>query len=716
MAEATGAHQSSAAGPEHSQAPATLWSLADACMRSGRPQAALEIYDRLLTLVPTHGGVWSNRGNALQDLGRASEALDSYERALSLRPDFAEALNNRGNALRTLKRFEAALASYERALQLNPDLPEAHNNRGLALRALNRHELALGAFERALSLRPQFVDALINRGNALSDLAQPSGALESYRAALRSDPNCPEAWSNHGNALLDLQRYPEALASYDRALQGLPNSPDILANRATVLQEMAEYGAAAKCLESLLQLAPAYDYALGNLLQTRLHMCAWADYEQAVAQVLAELDQQRRTIHPFSMMTVSSSAAAQRRAAQLHAEGIVANNTQPASLPCRPGARGKLEKLRLAYVSADFREHAMAYLMAGVFEQHERAQFETIAISLMPAERSAMGDRLGAAFDRFEDVSRRSDRDVAQMMRSLQIDIAVDLMGYTRKARPGLFAQRAAPVQVNYLGYPGSLGVPFIDYILADEFVIPAQARSYYSEQVVYLPQCFQANDDQCVIDATPTRAQVGLPERGLVLCCFNNSYKVNPPMFEIWMRLLRELPGSVLWLLGDREGARENLLRQAGARGVPPQRLVFAGRLPYSQHLGRLRLADLFLDTVPYNAGTTASDALRCGVPVLTCAGEAFAARMAGSLLRAVDLPDLITYCLDDYAHAALELTKRPERLSELRARLARHLPSSPLMNTARFCRHLETAYRSMHERAMRGEAPAGFSVPLQH
>jgi len=300
------------------------------------------------------------------------------------------------------------------------------------------------------------------------------------------------------------------------------------------------------------------------------------------------------------------------------------------------------------------------------------------------------------AFDHFEDVSRRSDPEIAAFMRELEIDIAVDLMGYTNEARPGIFACRAAPVQMSYLGYPGTLGTSFMDYILADEFVIPPEAQRYYAEKVLYLPECFQANDDRCVVAPRPTRAAEGLPDDAFVFCCINNNYKINPPVFDSWMRLLQATPASVLWLLAEHPQTRENLRCEAQRRGVSPDRLIFAGRLLYSEHLGRLGLADLFLDTLPYNAGATASDALRVGVPVLTCAGEAFVSRMAGSLLRCLDLPELITYTAGGYERKALELAHSPQALSEVKQRLAQNLARSPLFDTGRFCRNLEAAYRS--------------------
>ena len=685
-----------------------LYERANACMQCQQPQAALEGYERLLERAPTQAAIWVNRGMALQELGRPAEAVESYDRALMLQHDFAEAWNNRGNALRAQLRLEESLADYDRALQLSPQLATAHNNRGLVLRALERHDEALAAFQRAIELAPTFTDALNNRGNVLRDLARPEAALESYERVLALDPGYVEALSNRGNALLDLKHYEAALGCYDQALQRVPNSPDVLANRAAVLFELGQHGATAACLEQLLRVAPLYDYARGHLLTARLYVCEWGEYASQVARIAADLEERRRVAHPFSMMAMSASGRAQLHAAELHAADI-----KPRAAAFLPSSRGlPHRRLRLAYVSADFREHVVSYLLAGVFERHDRERFETIGISLHPPEEGEMGNRVAAALDRFLDLSARSEREIAVLMRELEVDVAVDLMGYTRKARPGIFAHRAAPVQVNYLGYPGTMGAPFIDYILADEFVIPPQSRQHYAEQVVYLPECFQANDDRRVIGVPPTRAQAGLPGQGLVLCCFNNNYKLSPPLFAVWMRVLQATPGSVLWLLGDRDGTQENLRREARAHGVEAERLVFAGRMGYTEHLGRLGLADLFLDTVPYNAGATASDALRTGVPVLTCVGEAFAARMAGSLLKTVGLPELITCSLEEYEGKALELARQPQALQELRARLARNLTGSPLFDTARFTRHLETAYLTMHQRAVRGEIPRGFSV----
>ena len=645
------------------------------------------------------------RGNMYMIAGELHRALEEYRRLLALEPRSVPGWYNQGNAQQRLEQFDAALQSYDEAIRLNPKIAELHNARGVTLRSLGRGAEALRAFERAIELRPGSVDALVNYGNALLEAARPQAALECFDRAAAADPNCLEPHCNRGNALSELRRYTEALESYDRALQIEPNSPQVLANRATALQELSRPRELIDCLEHLWRVAPHYDYALGRLLQARLEICAWDDYPQQLARMTIDLEAGSRVIHPFSMLAAIDSRALQLRAARLHAasvEAAAARDPLPAVLPAGRRDLDAGDKVRIAYVSADFREHAASYLMAGVFEQHDRSRFEIIAISLTPAQDSPMGRRVVAAFDRFVDVSQRTDAQIVDFMRELEIDIAVDLMGYTLKARPGVFARRAAPVQVTYLGYPGTLGAPFIDYILADEFVIPRDQAQHYAERVVYLPDCFQANDDRCVVGPRPTRAAAGLPDEGLVLCCFNSSFKFNPPVFEIWMRVLRAAPQSTLWLLADRQETRENLLREAAAKGIDPSRLVFAEKLPYADHLGRLALADLFLDTTPYNAGTTASDALRTGVPVLTCAGKSFAARMAGSLLRTVGLPDLITHDLADYERKALELVRLPQQLVSSRATLARNLVGSPLFDTARFCRHLETAYLRMRERVL--------------
>jgi predicted O-linked N-acetylglucosamine transferase (SPINDLY family) len=384
-----------------------------------------------------------------------------------------------------------------------------------------------------------------------------------------------------------------------------------------------------------------------------------------------------------------------------------------ASEPLWRGERYAHDRIRVAYLSADFRQHPMAYSMAGVFDAHDRSRFKTIAISFGPDSQDPVRRRLETAFDCFRDVRTMVDRDIARLLRELEVDIAVDLMGYTNNSRPGVLAFRPAPVQVNYIGFAGTLGAEYIDYLIADRFVVPEVAQASYAEQVVYLPDTYWPTDDRVEVGEPGLgRAESGLPEDGFVFCCFNQNYKIAPPVFEVWMNLLRQVDGSVLWLVRDNADAERNLRQQAEDRGIVPQRLVFAPRVSIEEYLARFRLADLFLDTLPFNAHTTAADALWAGLPLVTCPGSSFAARVAGSLLTAVGLPELITTSLPEYEALALSLAREPERLTGIRAKLVRNRGTFPLFDTNRFTRHIESAYRTMWERYQQGEPPAGFAV----
>jgi protein O-GlcNAc transferase len=690
----------------HPAYPVAWYNRGNALRDLGRLQEALESYDRALSLRPNYALALTNRGNVLIQLNRIEEALVAFDRALELAPDFAEALKNRAGALLTLERTQECLQAYERLLQLTPGDADAHYCYGYALLKLQQYEAALGCFDQAIGLRPTFAEAHNNRGVALRELHRRLEALTSLDRALQLDPVSVEALNNRGNTLMELKRSGEALASYSKALSLKPDHPDALRNQAAVLQKLGRYDEAAASYRRVAELAPDYDYVTGVAFDCSLQRCDWREYGDATARILRDLEAGRRSDLPFPFLAVSHAARAQLECARIYAASCM---QRPEPALCA-GGYGH-QRIRVAYVSGDLRDHVVAYLMSGVFERHDRERFETIAISLQPPEDSGMGRRLQAAFGRFIDVSGMGDREVSTLLHQLEVDIAVDLMGYTEGHRTAIFAPRPAPVQVNYLGFPGTMGSGVMDYILADEFVIPPASRQHYAEQVVYLPECFQANDDQRVMGAAPTRAQVGLPQRGVVFCCFNSSYKLNPPMFDIWCRLLRSVPDSVLWLVGD-GAVHANLQREAERRGVAADRLIMAGRLPYAQHLGRLTLADLFLDTLPFNAGATASDALWVGVPVLTCLGEAFAGRMAGSLLRALGLPELITQSLEEYEERALQLARAPERLAALKQTLVAQRHSAPPFNTARFCRHLEAAYVRMWERAERGDAPAAFAI----
>jgi len=723
--------------------PAAHSNLGNAWLARGEPQKALSSFEQALRLKADYAGALFNRGNALRILGRLEESLQSYDETLRLNEAHVPALNNRGLALLELGRPADALSAFERAVQLDPAFSGAAHNlaaallklerpaealaaydrlraaapqdaqtwcgRGCALLALRRLREAHESFTRSLELDAEHLDSLVNRGHTLQLLNQPAAALADYERALACAPDTPRALSNSGNALLELGKPQAALARYERALQVAPADPDTLYNRAAALHALKRYEESAQCYAELLRIVPDHDYALGGLFHLCMDYCNWLDYESLAGQLREASCQDRRGVNPRSLL-LSDAPELQLRCAEVFAREKYA--AQESLGRCGVRARAG-ERLRVAYVSADFGEHPVSHLLVGTLERHDRERFEVIGVSLRARSGGGFEQRVRAAFDHFIEVGDRSDEEAARLLRAMEIDVAVDLMGYTQGLRLGIFAHRAAAVQATYLGYAGTLGAPYIDYLIADEVVIPAGEERHFSESVVRLPHCFLPNDDRREIAPPPTRAAAGLPASGTVLCAFTNAYKITPTVFAVWMRLLRQTPGSVLWLRGMGEAARGNLEREAGRCGVERERLVFAPRVAgMAEHLGRQALADLYLDTQPYNAHSTTCDALWAGVPVLTCAGRSFAARVAASALSAVGLPELITHTLEEYEAKALELLREPQRLRGLREKLVRQRPSAPLFDTAAYTRHLERAYLAMHERAVRRDAPVGFNL----
>jgi predicted O-linked N-acetylglucosamine transferase (SPINDLY family) len=671
--------------------------------------AAAASYETATMLKPEYTMAWINRGIALHELKRFDEALTSYDRAIALTPDDAGVFNNRGNTLQAQERFDAAVTNYDHAIALDPDHAEAFSNRGNALRELRRLDEALASCDRAVALKPDHVEAWINRGIVLAELKRLNEALASYNQAIALKPDEVRAFYNRGNALKESNRLAEALDDYDQAIALKQDYADVFDNRGVVLAEFARFDEAIASYNQAIALKPDHRYAFCGLADCAIKVCDWMQRDKLSGEVRRRVIEQKAPIPPFLLMGYSEDAALQL----LCAENFVLDRFGAAPPSLRRSAVWRNEKIKVAYLSSDFRRHPLSFLMAELFELHDRTRFEVIGVSLGPDDGSDVRARLVAAFDRFIDVRSQGDQEVAQLLRDLRIDIAVDLNGHTYGARTGILAARPAPIQVSYLGFPGTMGADFIDYIIADTIVLPLDEQRFYSENIVHLPDCYMVNDRKRVIASrTPARKELGLPAEGFVFCCFNNNWKITPAVFDVWMRLLQAVEGSVLWLFRDNEHAETNLRKEAAARGVDPTRLVFAGRLPLDEHLARHRLADLVLDTLPYNAHTTASDALWAGLPVLTCQGKTFAGRVAASLLNAVGLPDLVTRSLEEYEALALRLATDPLRLRALRDRLEHNRLSFPLFDSIRFCRHIESAFTSMWELWQRGERPRSFGV----
>jgi predicted O-linked N-acetylglucosamine transferase (SPINDLY family) len=684
--------------------------LAVALLALERPAEALQSCETALRLKPDFPEAHCNRGNALCVLGRPVEGLAAYDRALTTSPGFFDAHVGRAKSLLALKRYTEAQSSCDWALKLAPGNIDAWCLRGSVLLKGRHPEGALAAFDRALALSPDSPEALNNRGTALRDLRRPSEALESYERALGLRPQFAEVWCNAANLSMDAGKYEQALGRCDRALAIQPDFLDALNLRGTALRVLRRYEAAAATYERILAVSPLFGQAQSHLLAARANLCDWSQRSEQVSHIVERIIRGQNASAPHAFLWTSDSAEAQLRcAASFTAEQF------PEAPPLWQGQVSGHERLRVAYLSADFTDHPVAHLIAGVVERHDRRRFETFGVSLYkdPAG-GAMQLRMQQAFEHFHDVSEAGDRDVAGMLREWEIDIAVDLTGHTRGGRLGILAFRPAPLQVNYLGFAGTCGATYVDYLIGDRVVVPADQERFFSERIVRMPHSFMPSDDGQVIAAeSPRRCDLGLPESGFVFCAFNNAYKLNPTLFDVWMGLLRDTPGSVLWLRGG-ETVQANLRREASARGIAPERLIFAPKIPaMDEHLARYGQADLFLDTLPYGAHATACDALRAGLPVLTCLGNAFASRVAGSLLTALGLPELVTANLEEYRVRALEYANSPDSLARVRTSLTNRLPACPVFDTDLYRTHLETAYRLMWERRQRGTAPESFSVP---
>jgi predicted O-linked N-acetylglucosamine transferase (SPINDLY family) len=688
--------------------PFALANLGNAQATLHRLDAALSSYDRSIALCPDYAPAHNGRGSVLAAFGRLADALEAFDRALKLAPDFVEALYGRATTLMKLYRFEDAIAAFTRLLALTPDDPQILTSRALARCALWHYEESLADSDRALLLRPSLAEARFARCTALLGSGRLQDALAESGDALGGSPHNPELLVMRGNALKMLGRGEEARREYERALNLRADFPDALIALGTLETAAGRYDRAANVFATLLEVAPDRDFYRGVCLQSKLHVCDWRGYESTVQGIRAGVEAGKKSDLPFSFLSISGDPAAQLKCAAAYV-----SVRPPLRPPLHQASRYSHERLRVAYVSADFLEHPMAYLLAGVFEAHDRTRFEITAISLRADAASPMARRLERAFDRFVDVTKESDERIACLISELEVDIAVDLMGYTSLERPGILSRRPAPIQVNYIGYPATMAAAHIDYLVADRFVIPPAAAQFYSESIAYLPECFQANDRHRVAPALgATRSECGLPQDAFVWCAFHASVKINPPLFDVWCRLLHAVPDSVLWLVSNTATAKTNLEREAAARGIEPRRLVFAQREPYPRHLARLALADLCLDTWPFNGGATTSDALWCGVPVITRSGSAFSSRMSGSLLRTIGLPDLVTDDFVDYESRARRLATDRDALNSIRLRLEHGRRSSPLFDTDRIRRNLECAYTSMWDRHQRGEAPASFDV----
>jgi len=675
----------------------------------GELDAAIDSCKQAIKIKPDYAEAYSNMGNALKDKGELDAAIDSYKQAIKIKPDYAEAYSNMGNALKDKGKLDAAIDSYKQAIKIKPNYAEAYYNMGNALQDKGKLDAAIDSCKQAIKIKPDYAEAYSNMGNALQDKGELDVATDSYKQAVKIKPNYAEAYYNMGNVLNKKGELDAAIESYKQAVKIKPNYAKAYYTMGNTLKDKGDLDAAIDSYEKAIKIKPDYEIVRTMKLYRQAHISDWGAIAQD-REAIPTLGISAQYIIPFEILPLEDAPERHR----LRSEIFAKNRFKQKPLPLASRSTQKPKRLRIGYFSSDFKEHPVAYLMAKVIETHDRNFFEVYGYSIGPAKDDKMRHRLIKGFDVFDDVQDMNDQDVALLARQDQIDIAIDLTGYTQNSRSGVFAYRAAPVQINYLGYPGTMGADFFDYIIADQNLIPNESQKYYSEKLIYLPHHYQAQDDTLLIsDDTPSRSELGLPDNGFVFCAINNTYKITSSEFDIWMRLLQSVDGSVLWLLESNKWVKGNLLKEANARGVPSERLVFAQQVPHEQYLAQFRQADLYLDTFTYNAGATASNALWAGLPVLTKLGKGYTARMAGSLLASIGLSELITDTKTQYEELAFKLATNPERLASIKQKLAANRLSKPLFNTELFTKYLEDGYQRAYQQYFDGKEPKTIYLP---
>lgn len=665
--------------------------------KNGDIVRAEKIYLNILKRQPLNFDCNHLLGVVYLQTGRLDHALKFIKRSIQINPNISIAHSNLGNVYKRLHDTKESILSYINSTKCDPKNADAHYNLGLIYHENYDYQNALSCYKAAIDLTPRNPNIYNNYGALLNTLGAYADAFHYLQEAIKLDPNHLGAWINAGNSLFKLNNLSSALEFYTKASFIEPFSAEALKNSGDAQRELGDFYSALDSYLKALSINENYQYLKGLIVDTRLKMNNWDGLGDLTVDICNKIKEGNNVSMPFSVLTFSDDPNLQLKAAKIYSESeypaignIKFHNTH-----------NQTRKIRIGYLSMDFREHPVAHLIAELIEVHSRDSFEYIAFSYGPESKTGIGSRIRNAFDTFIDISHCGDLAAVNLIRDNNIDILVDLAGYTHNARTGILSHKPAPVQVNFLGYPGTMGAPYIDYIIADRVLIPEHSQQFYTENIVYLPGSYQPNDTKKVVSTRVyTRAEEGLPDDAFVYCCFNNNYKITPEVFSSWTRILNAVPNSVLWLLEDNNISKTNLINYAVASGINQDRIVFAKRVPLEFHLARQKLADIFLDTFPYNAHTTASDALWSGLPVLTLMGQSFASRVAASLLNSLELNELITITQNDYEAKAIDLGLNTSILTSITKKLNDNRSKSTLFNPAAYAANIEAAYALMHKR----------------
>ncbi len=603
-----------------------------------------------------------------------------------------------------INKFEKSIEYFERAIKVKSNNSEIYNNLGIALKKINKKNEALEKFDQAIKINNNYFEAYNNRANVYIELNKLDKALTDFNKVIELKPNLAEAYNNRGNVKNQLKKFDDALEDYNKAIQIKPNFAEAYNNKAIILNDNYKFKEAIENYTKAIEINPNINFLLGSLMFLKLNVCDWKSYSEDLNLINNKIIENLPVSTPWSFLHFSNSPDLQKK----NTEIFIKKKYSHLNISQNLIKKNKNKKIRLGYYSADFRNHAISYLTANLFEEHDREKFEIFAFSFGPNVEDKMKNRIKNSVDKFYDVSFKNDHEISSLSKDLEIDIAIDLMGFTEHNRFGIFLKRCAPIQINYLGYAGTLGCKNIDYIIADKILIPEENQKFYTEKIIYMPDTYQSNDAKKIISKKKfTKTEFGLPENSFVLCCFNKNYKITPSTFIIWMNLLKNINNSVLWLIKDNTQSNENLKIEASKNGINPDRIVFAERMPMEEHIARQKLANLFIDTFPYTAHTTCSDALRIGLPVVTRIGNTFASRVAASLLNTVDLNELVTNNENEYELKIIELAKNPLKLKEINKKLNENIQTKSLYNTKLFTKNLEKAFIEIHKKFLNNLPP---------
>ena len=715
----------------------TLWNLLGAASKNlGNIDVSIRSFKKVIELNPKYADGYNNLGVALQEKGNLDESIKHFNKALSLSPNYAQAYNNVGITYKKKGKLSLAAKYIKKAIFFNPNYVEAYNNLATIIQDQGRVNQAIENFKKAISLNPSYSEAHYNLGLAFSELDEFDSAIQSYNKALSLKPNYPEAYNslatiisqkgkfdeaiklfnkaillrpNYSEAYFNIgiifkkqNKLNEALESYQKAINLKPNYVESFYNAATVFQEQGKLNKAIDYYDKALLIRPDYDKAQAQKLYLKAQICDWKTTQED-KELFSKLGTYKNSIPPFTMLFFEDEPRNHYLRSKLYAKKKYLAKQIPFK---KIDKTSKKKRLRIGYFSADLQNHATMYLASKIFENYNKEKFEIYVYSFgISLENDQVRQNLKKSVDAFKDVLDLSDRDIAILARADQIDIAVDLKGYTKNSRTGIFAYRIAPIQINFLGYPGTMGANFFDYIISDPTIIPETKKSFYSEKIIYMPYTYQPTSHTSVIsNKIFTKSEMNLPNNSFVFCCFNNSYKISLNEFSIWMRILDKVENSVLWLIDSNKWAKINLWNEAENHGIERKRLIFANQIPHSDHLDRLKLADLFLDTFNVNAHTTASDALWAGTPIITKIGNGFSARVAASILKAVGLSELVVQNEIEYENLILEIANSPKKLSKIKETLSSNRLSKPLFNSSMYISYLESAYQQVFENHLKG------------